>query len=168
MINIRPASLADVTAITNIYNEAVINSTGTFDTEIKSIEDRTEWFLDREPQFMIIVAELEKKVVGYLALNKWSDRKAYDITAEVSFYVLEIYRGRGIGKLLLGAAINMARETKLNSLISRISEGNENSIHLHKINGFETIGVMKEAGIKFNRLLNVTLMQKMLKRNKAA
>ncbi len=164
MIHIRPATIADVPAITDIYNDAVMNTTGTFDTEVKMVEERKQWFTERDSRFIILVAEQGGQVIGYLSLNKWSERKAYDITAEVSFYVKDEHRGRGIGKLLLSTAINMASETELHSLISRITEGNENSIHLHKLNGFDVIGVMKEAGIKFGKLHDVTLMQKFLKR----
>src|SRR5437773_711224 len=125
MYNIRPAILSDIQSITAIYNDAVQNTTGTFDTEIKTIENRIEWFTNRLPQFLILVCEYENKITGYIALNPWSERKAYNITAEVSFYVLKEFQGKGIGKSLLNTAIAMAQETTLNSLISRITEGND-------------------------------------------
>jgi L-amino acid N-acyltransferase len=159
MLTIRTASIKDISAIKDIYNWAIENTTGTFDTELKTIENRTAWFVEREEQFIILVAEINTEIAGYIALNKWSERKAYDITAEVSFYVKPEFQGKGIGKKLLTTAIKFAEETKLVSLISRITEGNEQSIHLHKMAGFETIGIMKKAGIKFGKLLDVTLMQ---------
>ena len=163
MIHIRKAVLSDIADITTIYNEAVVNTTATFDTEIKTVANRTDWFNNRNENFPVIVAEKQGKVVGFASLNKWSDKKAYNITSEISLYVQSEYRGLGIGRQLIEIIVDIAAGTKLHSIIARITEGNEQSIHLHKINSFEVIGVMKKAGIKFGKLLDVTLMQKMLK-----
>lgn len=163
MVTIRKATLEDIDELKNIYNWAVENTTGTFDTELKSFDDRLTWFTQRDEQFIILVAVKNNITAGYIALNKWSERKAYDITAEVSFYVKPEFQGKGIGRKLLEMAIDIAKETKLVSLISRITQGNEQSIYLHKMSGFETIGTMKKAGIKFGKVLDVTLMQLVLK-----
>jgi L-amino acid N-acyltransferase len=166
MIQIRKAHLEDIYRIRDIYNEAVLNTTATFDMEEKTIENRMEWYLNRDENFPVMVAQLQDRVVGYIALNKWSDKKAYDITAEISLYVEPDQRGKGIGKKLINIIVNTAIEsTNLHSIIARITEGNEQSIHLHEINGFEKIGLMKEAGTKFNKLLNVTFMQRMLRKD---
>ena len=163
MLTIRKATFDDINEIMNIYNWAVEHTTGTFDTEIKDFDNRLEQFSNREEQFLVFVATKQNETIGYLALNKWSERKAYDITAEVSFYVKPEFHGQGVGKKLLDTAIASAKETSLVSLISRITEGNHSSIHLHEVFGFEKMGVMKKAGIKFGKLLDVTFMQKMLK-----
>lgn len=163
MIAIRQAKPEDLAEITAIYNEAVINTTATFDTEEKTIEERKVWFENRDENFPILVAEKNNTIAGYIALNKWSERKAYDITAEISVYVNTKFRGQGIGKLLVQTMVARAQESNLVSLIARITEGNEQSIYLHKLVGFEVMGVMKKAGKKFDKLLDVTFMQKMLK-----
>lgn len=163
MIAIRQAKPEDLAEITAIYNEAVINTTATFDTEEKTIEERKVWFENRDENFPILVAEKNNVIAGYIALNKWSERKAYDITGEISVYVNSKFRGQGIGKLLVQTMVARAQESNLVSLIARITEGNEQSIYLHKLVGFEVMGVMKKAGKKFDKLLDVTFMQKMLK-----
>jgi phosphinothricin acetyltransferase len=163
MIAIRQAKPEDLAEITAIYNEAVINTTATFDTEEKTIEERKVWFENRDENFPILVAEKNNVIAGYIALNKWSERKAYDITAEISVYVNSKFRGQGIGKLLVQTMVARAQESNLVSLIARITEGNEQSIYLHKLVGFEVMGVMKKAGKKFEKLLDVTFMQKRLK-----
>jgi L-amino acid N-acyltransferase len=164
MIQIRKAHLEDIYRIRDIYNEAVLNTTATFDTEEKTIENRMQWFMDRDENFPVIVAEQDNAIAGYAALNRWSDKKAYDIMAEISLYIAPEFRGRGIGKRLIEIIVETAiADTKLNSLIARITEGNEHSIYLHQINGFEKIGLMKQAGQKFGKLLDVTLMQRMLR-----
>jgi phosphinothricin acetyltransferase len=119
---------------------------------------------NRTENFPIFVAEANQIVTGYIALNKWSERKAYDITAEVSLYVHRDYRAQGIGKMLLECCVDYAQKsTKLNSLIARISEGNEQSIYMHKMQKFEVMGVMKQAGIKFGKHHDVLFMQRMLR-----
>lgn len=163
MIAIREAEAKDLEQITAIYNEAVKNTTATFDTEEKTMEERKVWFENRTENFPILVAEKNNVIAGYIALNKWSERKAYDITAEISVYVNTNFRGQGIGKLLVQTMVARAQQTNLQSLIARITEGNEQSIYLHKLVGFEVMGVMKKAGNKFEKLLDVTFMQKMLK-----
>ncbi|MDQ3192515.1 MAG: N-acetyltransferase family protein [Bacteroidota bacterium] len=164
MITFRAAQIEDIHSITEIYNEAVLNTTATFDTEIKTIENRTSWFLQRDENFPVIVVEYQQKIVGYAALNKWSDKKAYDITAEISLYIAPDSRGKGIGKKLIEVIVTSAIEhTNLHSLIARITQGNEHSIYLHQAYGFEKTGVMKSVGKKFGKLLDVTLLQKMLR-----
>ena len=163
MIEFRKAIIDDIPSIAEIYNEAVLNTTATFDTEEKAIENRTRWLMERNENFPVIVALLNNKIAGYAALNPWSDKKAYDITAEISLYVTPEFRGQGIGKHLVEFITGMAMETKLHSIIARITQENEQSVHLHAINGFQVIGIMKTAGMKFGKLLDVTLMQKMLK-----
>lgn len=162
-MKIRKAMIADVDAITVIYNDAVINTTATFDTELKDPENRRQWLTDRTDDFPVLVAEDKGIITGYASLSRWSDKKAYDITAELSLYIHPEYRGKGIGKALLSSLLIAAEETGLQSIISRITEGNAHSIYLHKQNGFEIVGVLKQAGRKFGRLLDVTIMQKMLK-----
>ncbi len=164
MLVIRPAILNDIEQIREIYNDAILTSAATFDTEIKTLENRLDWFSNRDENFPILVAEQNGKVAGYVALNKWSERKAYAITAEISLYVQRESRGIGIGKKLLSEIVKTAQDaTHLNSLIARITEGNEQSIYLHSLYNFEHIGVMKQAGKKFGKLHDVTFMQRMLR-----
>ena len=160
MLIIRPAKPDDITAITDIYNEAILTTDATFDTEIKTIESQKEWFGNHGSRNPVIVAENETKVIGWASLSKWSDRRAYSDTAEISVYVKDGYRGQGAGRQLIERIVQAGEEAGLHTIISRIIAGNDESIHLHEIFGFEHIGVMKEVGIKFGRLLDVVLMQK--------
>jgi L-amino acid N-acyltransferase len=164
MINIRKAETEDIEFIASVYNHAVLNTTATFDTEAKSLKDRRNWFLDRSSDFPVVIAEKNGEKAGYASLNKWSDKKAYNITAEISVYVDIDFRGLGIGKKLIKIITEIAiSDTQLHSIIARITEGNEHSIYLHELAGFERIGTMKQAGRKFGKLLDVTFMQKMLR-----
>jgi len=160
MIIVRKASLDDLAAITEIYNQAILRTTATFDTEPKSLDEQKVWFESHGPKYPILVAEEDGKVTGWASLSKWSDRCAYSDTAEISLYIDEKERGKGIGRKLLEAIIREGEKTGIHSIIARIAEGNEVSIHLHQSVGFEHIGIMKEVGRKFGRLLDIYLMQK--------
>ena len=160
MIIIRPAKPDDLTAITDIYNEAILTTDATFDTETKTVESQKEWFESHDSRNPILVAESDDLVIGWASLSKWSDRYAYSDTAEISVYVKDGYRGQGTGRQLIEQIIQAGEEVGLHTIISRITAGNEESIHLHAEFGFEHIGVMKEVGYKSGRLLDVVLMQK--------
>lgn len=162
-MKIREANESDLKAVTFIYNDAVLHTTATFDTEVKTVENRSLLLKDRNENFPVLVAENEEaEVIGYASLSRWSDKKAYDITAELSLYIHPDHRRKGIGKYLLHELLQRAAKTNLVSIISRITEGNEHSIYLHQQQGFETVGVLKKCGDKFGKLLDVTIMQKML------
>lgn len=160
MLQIRPATELDIASITDIYNDAIINTTATFDTDVKTVEERLIWFRNHDQNHPILVASIKGDVIGWASLSKWSDRCAYDSTAEVSVYVKKEFRDQGIGKRLLELITLEGKEKGLHTLISRITEGNEKSIYLHERLGFVTIGTLKEVGKKFGKLLDVHMLQK--------
>ena len=160
MAQIREAKESDLGRITEIYNQAILTTTATFDTEPKTTEERKEWFQKHSEKYPLIVAELEGRVIGWASLTPWSDRCAYSDTAEISLYIDEAYRGKGIGKKLMSEIMEAGHRAKLHTVIARISEGNEVSVQMHKKAGFIIIGNMREVGRKFGKLLDVLLMQK--------
>lgn len=160
MLIIRPANPEDLDSITQVYNEAVQKTVATFDTEPKTLQEQRAWFEYHGLKHPIFVAELDGVVTGWASLSKWSDRWAYSDTAEISLYVKEEFRGRGMGRKLLEAIVRQGEKVGLHTIIARIAEGNRVSIHLHELLGFEHIGIMREVGRKFGRLLDVYLMQK--------
>ncbi len=160
MLTIRPVKLDDLDAITDIYNEAILTTDATFDTEPKTNTEQRVWVANHGPKNPILVAELDGDVVGWASLSQWSDRCAYSDTAEISLYVKEEFRSQGIGKRLLEEIIQEGEKVGLHTVIARVAEGNTQSVHLHEGVGFEHIGLMREVGRKFGKLLNVHLMQK--------
>jgi phosphinothricin acetyltransferase len=156
----RKATVADVAAITEIYNEAILNTTATFDTQPKTLAEQQTWFINHQPRHPIIVAQQNGQVVGWASLSKWSDRCAYCDTAEVSVYVRKEYRAQGVGRQLLKVLIDNGRNIGLHTVIARIAGDNQASRRLFRSMGFEDIGVMREVGRKFGKLLDVYLMQK--------
>lgn len=154
-----------------------MRTTATFDTIEKSVREMEDWYSLHGKEHPVLVAELKRpsdtaptendraagtassRVIGWVSLSRWSDRKAYDGTVELSLYVDESHRGRGIGTMLLERALEEGRCLGLHTVISRIAGENEVSIHLHTRFGFEKIGTMREVGLKFGRLLDVHLYQ---------
>jgi L-amino acid N-acyltransferase len=161
-IVIRHAHPGDVAAIAAIYNEAILTTTATFDIEPKSFEAQLEWFHSHDERHPILVAEFEGMVVGWTSLSEWSDRRAYADTAETSFYVKSEHRRHGIGRKLKEAIIEEARRLHFHTLIARVAEGSEESLHLNQSCGFVRVGTLKEVGEKFGRRLDVHILQKML------
>jgi L-amino acid N-acyltransferase YncA len=133
----------------------------TFDTNIKTLGEQRTWFDKHGSKNPIIVAEDNGKVVGWASLSKYSDRWAYLDTAELSLYVRKKFQGKGIGKKLMKEIVKKGKQAGLHVIISRIAEGNQVSVHLHKMVGFEHVGIYKEVGYKFGKRLDVYLMEKL-------
>jgi L-amino acid N-acyltransferase len=160
MIGIRRATAGDLPAITEIYNDAILKTVATFDTETKTIEDRRAWLEHHGMKYPVIVAVEGGVVKGWASLTPWSDRLAYAGTVEDSVYVKEECRCHGIGKTLLDALMEEGQKAGFHTVIARIAETNDVSIRLHEKAGFKIIGVMVEVGVKFGNLLDVNIMQK--------
>lgn len=146
--------------ILNIYNWAISETTSTFDTELKTIESFSE-FLKSFHKHPLLVAVKNDEVLGWGCLKRYSDRCAYNDTVELSIYIDPNHHGKGIGKFIMEELIKSAQENKFHTILSRITAESEASIALHKKFGFFEIGVMKEVGFKFNRRIDVIIMQKL-------
>jgi len=161
-VTIRRACPGDAAPIADIYNEAILTTTATFDTEPKTVAERAQWLQSHDERHPVLVAVLGGAVVGWAALTRWSERPAYDDTAETSFYVSSTHRGRGIGRRLKEEIIEEARRLRFRTLIARVAEGSLESLHLNESAGFVHVGTLKQVGRKFGRLLDVHILQKML------
>jgi phosphinothricin acetyltransferase len=156
----RPASVEDLKAIMDIYNEAVLTTDATFDLEPKTEEEQGVWLTSHDRMHPVLVTELEGVVIGWASLSEWSSRCAYAGTAEISLYIKEEFRGKGAGRRLLEDILQAGEKAGLHTVLARITTANAVSIHLHKSVGFEQVGIMREVGKKFGRMLDVLLMQR--------
>jgi L-amino acid N-acyltransferase len=159
MLTIRKATPDDLGQITEIYNDAIQKTTATFDTQPKTFEEQESWFANHNASHPVLIAEQDGLVTGWASLSQWSDRCAYRDTAEISLYVKEEYRGKGIGKELMKTIIQEGKAAGLHTVIARITGSNKISADLCKSFGFQYIGTMREVGKKFGKLLDVHLMQ---------
>src|SRR5688572_21862326 len=161
---VRPATTADLPAILEIYNDAVLTTTATYDYEPRTLEHRVAWFEDHVKQELpVFVAEDDRgRIVGWSSLSSYHARAGYRFTSENSVYVAAHQRGKGIGKLLLEPLIDAARKQGLHAIIAAIDADNETSIRLHARFGFEKVGHFKKVGYKFDRWLDVVYMELLL------
>ena len=159
---VRAVEDSDLPAIADIYNDAVLNSTATFDTDPATPAEFEQWLRDRSHPYAVLVAEGGGQVVGWAALKPFASKPAYRFTAENTVYVRADMRGWGVGKALLGRLLEVAAENGFRTVIARIAAPNPVSIRLHRRFGFRRVGVEREVGRKFGRWLDVVVMQKAL------
>ncbi len=156
---IRPADESDAAAIASIYNHYVASSTATFDTVPKQVEDRVTWIRDHGEEYPVLVAESDGVVVGWGSLSRYAERPAWRGTVEVSVYIADTNRGAGVGPKLLTELIARGRELGYHALVSQVVSDNAPSIAMAVREGFEVVGIMREVGRKFDRWLDVTLLE---------
>ena len=163
-MKVRPGIRSDLSAILAIYNEAVLNTTASYDYEPRSMESQEYWFENHTEQGLpIFVAEnWEGTVTGWSSLSRYHQRNGYRFTVENSVYVAAAHRRRGIGKLLLPPLITAAQTLGLRAIIAAIDAENQASLRLHEGFGFEKVGHFKQVGFKFGRWLDVVYMERLI------
>jgi L-amino acid N-acyltransferase YncA len=157
-ITIRDATPADLPRIFEIYNAEIEHGIATFEVEPKTVDGDRGWLTDRGDLYPVIAATDATDLVGWASLSQWSPRGAYRRTAEVSEYVDAAHRGKGIGKEMLHALIERARDRGIGVLLARVSQPNPASIAMHEALGFATFGTQRRCGEKFGQILDVALM----------
>jgi L-amino acid N-acyltransferase len=160
---LRPAAPSDAEAIRTIYNAEVTGGTATFDMVPRSVTEQASWLEEHSGPYPAVVAvDGESTVVGFGSLSAYKDRPGYATTVEDSVYVEADRRGSGVGRALLQELIDLAEQHGFHSMIARIGGNNQASIGLHLACGFEMVGVEREVGRKFNRWLDVSVLQLLL------
>jgi phosphinothricin acetyltransferase len=162
-LSIRPAEAGDAEAIRAIYNLEVVSATSTFDLVTRTLAEQRAWLAARSGAFSAIVAVDDSgTVVGFAALSPYKERAAYRTTVEDSVYVDRSRSGEGIGTALLTRLLEVAKASGFHTVMARIEAGGEASRALHARCGFELVGIEHEVGRKFNRWLDVAVMQCLL------
>lgn len=161
---VRPATEADLPAINAIYNREILEGTATWDLEPCPAEQRLAWFHAHEDGEPILVADLDGVVVGFAYLTRYRGRRGYRFTRENTIFVHPDHQRRGIGRLLLAALIEAARQLNLRTLLAWIDEDNVGSIQLHRAFGYEQIGRESETGHKFDQWRSAIELQLLLDR----
>ncbi len=161
---IRPSTEADLPAITNIYAEAVRHGTGTFELEppgLEEIAQRRQDVLAKNLPWL--VAEVGGQVQGYAYANHFRPRLAFRFCVEDSVYLHPDARSRGLGSLLLTELMARCEAAGARQMVAVIGDSaNAGSVALHKRLGFEHSGVLSQVGWKFERWMDVVLMQRSL------
>ena len=159
---LRPAAPADLPAITALYGREVEGGTATFETTAPSPDEMAARFAAVARHGLPwLVAEVDGRFAGYAYLSPFRPRPAYRYGVEGSIYVEEAARGHGVGRALLVELVARARAMGLRHIIGAISDSatRDRSVALHRALGFREAGVYRQVGWKFERWLDVTLMQ---------
>ncbi len=165
MASVRDAGPGDLTAITAIYAHHVQHGTGTFE-EVPPREavmaERIARVQDQGCAWLVAVDD-DGEVLGFGYFAPFRERAAYRFTAEDSVYVRDDIRGQGVGKALVAELIARAEAKGFRQLIAVIGDSeNVGSIGLHLSLGFRQVGLLRAAGMKFGRWVDVVQMQRAL------
>jgi L-amino acid N-acyltransferase YncA len=161
---IRPSTDADLPALAAIYAHHVLHGTGTFETEPPDLAEITRRRADvLAKRLPWLVAEDAGALLGYAYANHFRPRLAYRFCLEDSIYLAPGAAGCGIGRLLLAELVARCEALGARQMLAVIGDAaNAGSIGVHRALGFEDTGVLKSAGWKFGRWLDVVLMQRSL------
>ena len=157
---IRPATHADLRAIVGLYNWAVNQTFATIDSEPLDDEEAAAWWEAHGKRSKLIVSTDESGVIGWARLFPWKQR-GFDVVEDL-VYVDPVHQGRGIGRALLTELIKEARGLGYRTIVATIATDNRSGLALHSRLGFEVVGTIKDAANKFDRWMDITLVQRSL------
>jgi phosphinothricin acetyltransferase len=159
---IREATMADLPAMAQIYNEQVRTSVATFDMEERGTAYLGSKLGSHAPGDLVIVASSGEEVVGYALSGPFRPRPAYAGTKETSVYVAEGARGLGLGRRLYAALLGRLDElAEVHTQVAVIALPNPASEALHRSFGFDHVGTLREVGQKFGRFVDTAWYQRL-------
>ncbi len=165
-MELRDATAGDVPAINELYNALIATTTVAWTEDEEALDVRTAWFeAHRAAGHPILVAEVDGAVVGFASYDDFRDSTkwpGYRFTVEHTIHVFESHARRGIGRALLEALVARAQAQGKHTMIGAIDADNVDSIRFHEQLGFSEVARMPELGFKFDRWLDLVLMQRRL------
>lgn len=150
---IRPITQDDVVSCLDIYNYEVVNGVATLDLEPRTLPEWQEWFdAHQTVEHCIFVGLMDDVVVGYASLSPYRTKDAFKSTVELSIYIHQGRRGKGVASKLMAHILEHAKENDtLHTVVSVITAGNEGSTKLHSRFGFTYCGLTPEVGFKHGK-----------------
>lgn len=151
-------------AILDIFNDAIAHSTALYEYQPRTFATIEAWFADKAAGgFPVIgIEDDDGTLMGFGTYGVFRGKPAYKYTVEHSIYVSGRFRRRGVGRRLLEAVVRAAIDQDLHVLVGGIDAANAASIALHEQCGFTACGVVRHAGFKFGRWLDLAFYQKIL------
>ncbi|GGJ29089.1 GNAT family N-acetyltransferase [Neoroseomonas lacus] len=160
---IRPATEADLPAITAIFNDVIATSAAIYADDPFTLEDRAAWFATRQAlRYPVLVADEGDGVLGLASFGDFRPWPGFRHTVEHSVHIRADARGKGLGSALVAALFEPARALGKHVMIAGVDVANEGSIRMHERLGFLRGAVLREVGRKFDRWLDLEFMQKFL------
>ena len=163
-ITTRAARAGDEAAIATIYNQGIEDRGATFETAPRSDADMAARVAATD-RFPLLVAEHEGTVIGWAGLSEYRPRACYAGIAEFSIYLERAARGRGVGRTLLNALVETARDRGYWKLVSRIFPFNAGSRGLCRSCGFREVGIYEKHGQLDGRWLDVVIVERLIPEN---
>jgi len=172
MPTIRAATNDDVPAITAIYNAVIPDTTVVWSEQLQTVDQRQQWF-DRQQRdgFPVLVAanqqdaEQPNEVIAFAAYRHFRGAgcwPGYRYTVEHTIHVRQDAWGRGVGRALMQSLLDRARDDGVHVMVGALDGDNTGSLQFHQRLGFEIVGKMPEVGRKFDRWLDLILVQRIL------
>lgn len=158
--SIRPATPADAAAVATIYAPFVTDSAVSFEFEPPGADDFAKRIEGAQPRYPWLVAEEEGAVVGYGCASEFRERPAYQRSTEISIYLDERHRGRGLGRAMLDALLVELEQRGFATVIAGLTLPNPASEALFTSAGFELSGTFRNVGFKFGRWHDVMFLQR--------
>jgi L-amino acid N-acyltransferase YncA len=160
---IRDATEADLPAILAIHNHHIAKTLAIWRYEQADLAERRAWFSERRAKgYPVLVVEEGGEVLGYASFGPFRAGEGYHRTVENSIYVREDRQRQGLARRLMVALLEQAEAQGRHVMVAGIGLPNEPSVRLHKSFGFSEIGTLREIGWKFERPLDLMLMQRMI------
>jgi L-amino acid N-acyltransferase len=157
---IRDAEPRDLDVVHALHVDAALHTTAVWQDEPRSRASFDDWLAERHDRgYPVLVAEIDGQVAGYVTYGPFRHGSGYRQTVENSVYVAPGFQGRGLATTLMRALIEHARGDDRHVIVAGISADNVGSIRLHERLGFAVVATLPQVGRKFDRWLDLTLMQ---------
>ncbi|MDP4206681.1 MAG: N-acetyltransferase family protein [Bacteroidota bacterium] len=157
-----PVHESHLEELTRLYNHYIENTTVTFHTKSLGVEEMRRMLIPCDQRFKAFVIQRDDEIAGYVFLARYKPREAYDSSAEVSIYLKPDLTGKGIGPQALGFIEKVGAKNEFHTLLATIAGENRASAHLFENAGYKQCAHLHEIGVKFDRMLDVLIFQKII------
>lgn len=154
-MNIRPVNLTDAAQIAEVYNYYIQKTHHTFETESLGAEEMQKRISEVIENYPYLVAEEYGEIYGYAYATQFKLRQAYAFSAEVSIYVKNAAKQKGIGTQLYMQLFDELADTDIHAIVAGISLPNDASVRFHEKLGFSKVAHFREVGYKLGRWVDV-------------
>ncbi len=167
-VSLRDADEGDLPAISAIYNSTIDDTTTSWADEPETLEHRQVWFAARREAgdpVLVAVDDPSGQVVGFTAWGWFRGEgtwPGYRHTREQTIHVAAGHQGQGLGRLLIDALVDRARAAGVHVLVAGVDSATEGSLRFHERMGYREVARMPEVGRKFDRWLDLVLLQRIV------
>jgi len=160
---IRLGTVHDIEQIAEIYNQGILDRVATLEADTKNMEEMVNWFSTRSERHKVIIIGDEKGYIkGWASLNVFNDRECYQGVADLSIYIHREARGKGLGKQLLVALIEVAKQADFHKLVLSTFASNLAGQSLYVSVGFTKVGTYMKQGMIDGKWIDMTIMEKLI------